>query len=72
MLHANTGEESSLRRERELSRFYLQTLSPAHKQGTSGKTNPDIVDRVYDRHLKLHGRAIHKTAKAASKWIRAW
>jgi hypothetical protein len=58
--------------ERQFSRFYVQTLGLADKEGTSGKTNPGTVAEVYDRQLKLCGRAIHETAIAVSKWIRAW
>jgi hypothetical protein len=33
------------------SRFHIQTLSVADMEGTSGKTNPGIVDRVHYRQL---------------------
>jgi hypothetical protein len=55
-------QEKILLRERQFPRFQTQTLKPAGKDGTSGKTDPGILDKVYYQQLGVHGGVIHEAA----------
>jgi hypothetical protein len=64
-------EEIHPQGEWRFSRFCIQTLQRAGMESASGKTNPGIMNRVYDGQFGFHCRAMNEEMLySILEWIR--